>query len=376
MCSVWTLPEAYGSSLTATRLQGQQPIISAQTFSAVGAHAREASSINGPSVIRIPDWIPPAQRAHPDAVYYLYFAHHKGRYIRLAWAQHLSGPWRLYNAGAAVSEGQRGVLDIGDDKRLKPSDTLLIKGHIASPDVHVDHDEKHLVMYFHAHVKFDRAKKGAQKTLVATSQDGLDFSQDIKPAILGPSYFRVFKHRGQLYALTMEGLFTSPNKDHPWTVPPGARPGDNLWIKKHVNFFVGTPGIRPASDPVSQDARTGRPGVRVRHLGLYLSNGILNIFYTAKGHSPERIFLTSVDLTRDDWQESTPVQAPVEILRPEYPWEGSTAPLVPSGKGIAHGLVNQLRDPYVFEDEGRLYLFYAGGGEQAIGMAHLVPAGS
>jgi len=32
-----------------------------------------------------------------------------------------------------------------------------------------------------------------------------------------------------------------------------------------------------------------------------------------------------------------------------------------------------LRDPYVFADDDRLYLFYAGGGEQAIGLAELVP---
>ena len=34
--------------------------------------------------------------------------------------------------------------------------------------------------------------------------------------------------------------------------------------------------------------------------------------------------------------------------------------------------VRQLRDPYVFEDDdGSLYLFYVGGGEQAIGVARL-----
>ena len=42
--------------------------------------------------------------------------------------------------------------------------------------------------------------------------------------------------------------------------------------------------------------------------------------------------------------------------------------------------VNQLRDPYVFQnDDGRLYLFYVGRGEDAIGLAQLertTPSGS
>jgi len=34
-------------------------------------------------------------------------------------------------------------------------------------------------------------------------------------------------------------------------------------------------------------------------------------------------------------------------------------------------LENSIRDPFVFEDDGQLYLFYSGGGERAIGVARL-----
>ena len=43
-------------------------------------------NINGPSLIRVPTWI-----EHPLGRYYLYFAHHKGEYIRLSYADRLEG---------------------------------------------------------------------------------------------------------------------------------------------------------------------------------------------------------------------------------------------------------------------------------------------
>ncbi|MBI3972242.1 MAG: hypothetical protein HY332_13225, partial [Chloroflexi bacterium] len=42
---------------------------------------RMGDNINGPSLIRVPDWVD-----DPLGRYYLYFAHHRGTYIRLAYA--------------------------------------------------------------------------------------------------------------------------------------------------------------------------------------------------------------------------------------------------------------------------------------------------
>jgi hypothetical protein len=50
--------------------------------------ARMGANINGPSLIRVPDWV-----EHPLGTYYLYFADHKGHYIRLAYADRLEGSW-------------------------------------------------------------------------------------------------------------------------------------------------------------------------------------------------------------------------------------------------------------------------------------------
>src|SRR5262245_712640 len=39
----------------------------------------DGDNINGPSLIRVPDWV-----EAPLGRYYLYFAHHRGTYIRMA----------------------------------------------------------------------------------------------------------------------------------------------------------------------------------------------------------------------------------------------------------------------------------------------------
>jgi len=43
--------------------------------------------INGPSLVMAPPWL-----EHPLGRYYLYFAGHRGTYIRLAYADALAGP--------------------------------------------------------------------------------------------------------------------------------------------------------------------------------------------------------------------------------------------------------------------------------------------
>ena len=81
-------------------------------------------NINGPSLIGMPDWAPGRLGA-----YYLYFADHGGSYIRLAYADSIEGPWRIHPGGV-----------------LSLAQCPFIKGHIASPDVHVDQRNRRFVM--------------------------------------------------------------------------------------------------------------------------------------------------------------------------------------------------------------------------------------
>jgi hypothetical protein len=52
-------------------------------------------------------------------------------------------------------------------------------------------------------------------------------------------------------------------------------------------------------------------------------------------------------------------------------WEGADEPLVPSMGGSKHRPVNEVRDPYVFVENGQSWLLYAVAGEQGIAMARI-----
>src|SRR5574341_1241557 len=148
----------------------QNPIIHPQ-LGAIG------DNINGPSLIRAPKWLP-----KPLGRYYLYFADHNGKYIRLAYADKLEGPWSIHEPGT-----------------LKLDQTIC-NGHIASPDVHIDEARHELRMYFHGPVK----AVNRQVTLVATSKDGVHFAPSKE--ILGDSYFRVFQWKSYYYAMARLGV--------------------------------------------------------------------------------------------------------------------------------------------------------------------------
>ena len=163
-----------------------------------GLHPSIGENIQGPSLIRVPDWV-----EDPLGAYYLYFADHKGRYIRLAYADDVLGPWHVHPAGSlqiadshflteppAVSPEELERLRAARaGRRAAISHDLLTEvttPHIASPDVHVDDENRRIVMYFHG---LDRVSR--QVSRVATSSDGIHF--DVGPEVLGRTYMRVFQ---------------------------------------------------------------------------------------------------------------------------------------------------------------------------------------
>ena len=199
--------------------------------------------------------------------------------------------------------------------------------HIASPDVHVDHANRRIVMYFHGLEGFAR-----QVSRVALSKDGIDF--DALPEILGRTYLRVFRHGGVTYGIAMPGQVY--------------RSKDGL-----SNFEPGPLLFNP----------------NMRHCALLKREDTLNVFWTQVGEAPERILLSTIDLTVPwtDWKETDPV----EVLRPERSWEGADQAVEPSIRSVAYGPVNQLRDPAIYEEDGRVFLLYAVAGESGIAIAEL-----
>lgn len=316
-----------------------------------------------PSIIEMPDWV-------RDRLgrYYLYFSHHKGSYIRLAYADSPLGPWSLYEGGVfslgesgfpiSLDEVNTGESRISYTLRRLPwplSRDILVSTwwskrvsaaerekrgltaaatkmvHIASPEVVVDHESEQLVLFYHG---LDH--HGRQSSRIATSMDGLEFV-GLEREVAG-AYLRYFRYRGVHYLLGMPGaLYRSDSLTGPYE------------LRSSLLF-------QPS----------------MRHPGLWLEDNILHVFWSRLGDAPERILWSEVDLSAADWNDWRAAEA-IEILRPEEDWEGAQLPIHKSIRGELNSASHELRDPFLFRDSGGdFYLYYIGGGERGIGAVRML----
>jgi hypothetical protein len=294
------------------------------------------SNINGPSLIKAPAWI-----KSPLGKYYLYFADHKGDRIKLAFAENLEGPWKIYTGGTLQLKdshfltqrpeipddfdvNELGVRDVHRDHigHIPKKIDDLTYPHIASPDVHVDEINQRIVMYYHGLDEF-----GLQKTRVAVSNDGINFLARKK--IVGWPYFRKFSYKDLDYAISMPGVIYKNSGDL-----------EDFTIVNQI---------------MDEDTR---------HSAVMVDEDKLLIFYTRKGDKPERILLTTIDLTLPSplWKTSKPI----EVLKPEKEWEGASLPLYKSVASAINIPANQLRDPAIFIEDDKNYLLYSIRGENGI----------
>ena len=316
-CSVFlcfsALQAAEPANITVTRL-GDGPIITPEMDTRMGGN------IQGPSLIKVPDWV-----ENPLGNYYLYFADHRGTYIRMAYADEVTGPWTVYSQGSLRLEDSFFPTTCPPCSHA-PGRNAPLYAHIASPDVHVREDLQQIVMYYHGR------GEGRQLTRLALSTDGIIFGG--KEEDLGRPYFRVIEHGNYYYAMAMPG-YLYRSRDGLSSFEPGP------------NFFT--------SD--------------MRHSALLIRNNLLYVFFTRRGDAPERIFLSTIDLA-GDWMNWT-ASGPVEIVRPETDWEGANLPIELSRGGHIDIRVNQLRDPAIFQEQGKTYLLYSYAGESGIAIAEL-----
>lgn len=315
-------PQAHADgvqAITAQRL-GNGPIIYPGM---PGLEGDLGTNIDGPAVIKAPKWL-----KHPLGKYYMYFAHHRGTYIRLAYADAPAGPWHVYAPGT-----------------LKLSQTKGIN-HVASPSVVDDDADKRLILYFHSPIEdpdVRRARPYAQETFIATSTDGLRFTPVGES--FGAPYMKAFRYGGFTYGIAMA--------DKKSAYPAWKRSGQ---------FFRSASGFQPfEAGPRVID--------EMRHTGILLRGDRLHLFYTLVGDTPERIYHASVDL-KPDWTEWT-ATAPEEVLRPEKDYEGADVAEKKSIGGMSEERERALRDPDVLDDDGHIYLYYTVAGELGIAVAEV-----
>ena len=276
----------------------------------------DGSNINGPTLVAVPSWVEGAL-----GKFYLYFSHHGGTYIRMAYADRVEGPWSIRTSGALTLAQCAGIAS----------------GHIASPEVWIDDANQRFVMCFHGP---SVAEGGTQRSFMATSTDGINWISI--SGVVGPSYTRHFWHNGFHYML-MGALgvraYRSVYGLTAWELGPTVLPGND--------------GANPYT----------------RHVAVRKEGDLLRVFYTRKGDAPERILCGTIDLKKPwlDWV----VIGDAEVMRPVETYEGASQPVVPSSSGPASGMVNQLRDPCIYEDAGRIWMVYSGAGENSLCLAEL-----
>jgi len=321
--------------IRATRVS-QNPLVTVDTSRSSGGN------VNGPTVIRVPDWI-----ERRLGRYYMYFANHMGDFIRLAYADDPKGPWKIYEPG---------VLHVRDTAFFRPQpdpkETLEdFYTHVASPEVFIDMGHKRLVMWYHGWWTNDERwpsdpvearawanQKGySQFTQVAESTDGLHFQ--VRPSITKTSYLRVFRYGGYFYGVSRLGQLSRA-------------------VEPLASFEVGP-----------NPFRDGPYANRVRHVALVLRGNRLHVFFTAIGDAPERVLKSTIDLT-PDWT-AWHATLPAEVLRPEAAYECANLPNAPSEPGDVQIPVRQLRDPFALEGRNQLLLFYSTCGEQGIAAAEI-----
>jgi hypothetical protein len=323
----------WGADITATRFK-ENPLITVDTSLSIG------DNVNGPSIMRVPDWV-----EKPLGRYYMYFAHHKGQYIRLAYADSLHGPWKIHEPGV-MNVSETALFRPQPDPDPTPSGVYT---HVASPEIYVDAQRKRIVMWVHGvwtegkrwpeNVQeasaWMRANGYAQYTQVAESSDGLHFTA--LPAITREPYLRIFQHDGKFYGI--------------------ARLGHMLRSNDPLASFEAGP------DPFRDTPYTNR----VRHVALLAYDDRLEVFFSFIGDAPEKIRHTTISL-KGDWSQWK-AGASEEVLIPEASYECPQLPVAPSEVGEIYGPARQLRDPALFVEDGKITLFYTVCGEQGIGAA-------
>jgi hypothetical protein len=274
-------------------------------------------NVNGPSLIKVPSWMP-----NRLGNYYLYFAHHRGSYIRMAYADNVEGPYKLHDAGTLHLAHAIGCFD-----------------HIASPDVHVDEDKMQIKMFFHG---VDRGTK-KQLSYLSVSTDGVSFVACKHP--VADFYLRVVKWNDCWLGMSKGGV---------------------MYLSKDgISDFQRLPcKVFPMGD-----SRANSHG-DIRHVALKIEGKQLLVFYSRIGDAPESIYRAVIDLSlpTDQWV----AKKQLLVLAPESSYEGIGISLQASKAGPAYDVKREVRDPAIFVDGSEEYLLYSVAGEQGIAIARVL----
>lgn len=277
-------------------------------------------NINGPSCLRTPNFI-----KNPLGKYLLYFAHHAGKFIRIAYSDEIFTNWKILN-----------------HRINKVSEKTIFHDHVASPDLYVDNVENKIYMFFHSRIKGSRM----QQTFLSKSNDGINFEL-VGDSLDLPFYFRHVITETKTFAVTK---------------------GGNMYVNSISPIISAWRALNNINSGNSNEEVMHNKFGSIRHVSLIYYMKTLIVFYTKIGDAPERIYAAKIEENEKGlWL----ISKEFEITRPELNFEGVNLNITASVSGPSLQEENSLRDPYVLQDGENYYIFYACAGESGIAVGKL-----
>ncbi len=264
------------------------------------------TNINGPCLIKVPDFI-----LNKLGNYYLYFAHHHGKYIRMAYSDNICGPYNIFNGGVLSLDSNNGF------------------DHVASPHVIIKNNK--LILYYHS---FDKNKKN-QITYQAESIDGINFLSTND--IISYPYFSCFDYKKKIYGIAMKMKMKSNQIIYNYDT-------DNNKFIEFCNLLPDT-----------------------RHCFIKEINNKLYAFYSIVGDCPEHICYCEIICDGNNFIAL--INNNKSLIYPELEYEHGNMLPIKSKYGAEYKTINQLRDPYIYIENDIVYILYTICGEQGIAIA-------
>jgi len=248
-------------------------------------------------------------RKDAPARYLMYYAPHHSQGIGAAAADELTGPWT----------------PLAENPLVRLDQFRGIKGHVSGPDVVWVPEESRFRMYLHGSVP-----QSEQQTGLAVSPDGVHFEPADPDPILPHPYLRVWRWDGLYYGV--------------------CRFGNDLGLVRSedgMNWQEWPNGLLLERGPQHGEYD------RLRHHCVHVIEDVLHLYYCTyrdAEESVEAIRLAAMPM-RGEWTEWR-IERLGDALTPALDWEQEN-----------------VRDPYIIEADGRVYMFYVGGNEAGISLA-------
>ena len=196
--------------------------------------------------------------------------------------------------------------------------------------MHVDEANKRIVMYFHGEGVSKNYPGCNQLSYVSISKDGLNFNAFSYP--VAPFYLRMFKVNDKFY-----GIAKNRNKN-------GLLLVSSDWLKPFKILREVFP--------------------RIRHSAIFVDVKHILMFYSRIGDKPESIMLSRIPLEK--FPKFFCINQVELVAKPEMEYEGVDIRANHSFPGKSRTRSQEVRDPAIFSEDGRLYLLYSNAGEAGI----------